>query len=97
MKAFGWKIFNTISSETSKLSDGQLRLLIRNGLTEVIFGYDKDQEFRSIITNEKIKMLSKFTQVSVIRDTYGLLGDKEAPVDRGEKVFRRLLEERYKL
>ncbi len=97
MKAYGWGIRNTAASETSKLSDGQLQLLIKTGLSEVIFAWDTDQKFQSIISNEKIKMLQKFTKVSIIRDVHKLLGDKEAPVDRGEEIFRRLLEERYKL
>lgn len=97
IKAYGWGINNTVASETSKLSDGQLQLLIKTGLSEVIIGWDTDQKFQSIISNDKIQMLRKFTQVSVIRDIHKLLGEKEAPVDRGEEIFRKLLEERYRL
>lgn len=97
IKAYGWGITNTVASETSKLSDGQIQLLIKTGISEVIIGWDTDQQFKSIITDSKIRMLTKFTQVSVIRDKHNLLGEKMAPVDKGETIFKRLLEERVKL
>lgn len=97
MKAYGWGIYNTIAAETSKLSDGQLRLLIKNGFQEVIIAFDSDQKFQDIVNNDKIKTLRRFTQVSIIYDKHKLLGEKESPVDRGEKIFRKLLEERCKL
>ena len=97
IKAYGWGIHNTIASETSKLSEGQLQLLIKTGISEVIIGWDTDQKIQSIVSNEKIQMLRKFARVSVIHDTHRLLGEKESPVDRGEDIFKRLLEERIRL
>lgn len=97
IKAYGWGITNTIASETSKLSDEQIGLLIKTKISEVIIGFDSDQAYKDIVTNPKVQMLRNFTKVSIIRDTKGLLGEKESPVDRGEKVFRELLEKRYEL
>ena len=97
IKAWGWGVHNTIASETSKLSDGQLKLLIKNGFHEVIFGWDTDQSYKSIVSDPKIQLLRKFTQVSVIRDTHNLLGEKMAPVDKGEAIFRQLLKERIRI
>ena len=97
IKAYGWGITNTVASETSALSEGQLRLLIKSGFHEVIIAWDSDQKFSSIIKDPKIQMLGKFTEVSVIKDKNGLLGEKESPADRGEEVFRKLLEERVRL
>ena len=97
MKAWAWNIRNTVAAETSKLSDGQVDLIIKNGLSEVIIAFDSDQDFKSIATDDKIKSLKMLTQVSVIRDVKHLLGEKEAPVDQGEQVFRELLQKRYRL
>lgn len=97
IKAWGWGIRNTVASETAALSDGQLRLLIKNGFHEVILAWDSDQQFKSIITDSRIRMLKKFTAVSVIRDINGLLDNKMAPVDKGEEIFRRLLNERVRV
>lgn len=94
IKAYGWGIKNTVAAETSKLSDGQLQLLIKTAIPEIIIGFDSDQKFSDIINNNKIQMLKKFTKVSVITDKKKRLGDKMSPVDMGEYIFRDLLSER---
>jgi len=97
IKAYGWGIKNTVASETSDLSEGQLRLLIKNGISEVIIAWDSDQDFKKIISNPRIKTLKRFTDVSVIRDMKHILDEKEAPVDKGERVFRELFDRRVRL
>ena len=97
IKAYGWGIKNTVAAETSKLSDGQLQLLIKTAIPEIIIGFDSDQKFNDIINNDKIQMLKKFTKVSIITDRKKRLGEKMAPVDMGEIIFRRLLDQRKKL
>ena len=97
IKAWGWGVRNTVASETSALSDGQLRLLIRTKIPGIIIAWDSDQDIKKIISDPKIQMLKRFADVSIINDTKGLLGDKEAPVDKGIEVFQQLLEERYRL
>ncbi len=97
IKAYGWGIKNTVASETSDLSEGQLRLLIKNGISEVIIAWDSDQDFKKIISNPRIKTLKRFTDVSVIRDMKHILDEKEAPVDKGERVFRELFDRRVKI
>ena len=94
MKSYGWGIRNTVAAETSELSEGQIKLLIKNKIPEVIIGFDTDKPFKNIVTDNKIKMLKNFCRVSVIKDTQHLLGEKMAPVDNGEEIYRRLLEER---
>lgn len=97
IKCWGWGIRNTIASETAAISDGQLQLLIKAKIPEIIIGWDTDQSFKSIVSDSKIQMLKRFTTVSVIKDTHKLLGEKMAPVDRGEAIFRQLLEERIRI
>lgn len=97
IKAYGWGITNTVASETAALSDGQLRLLIKTGIPEIIIAWDSDQKTQDIIRDPKIQMLKKFSSVSIIENKDGLLGDKEAPVDQGERVFRELYERRVRL
>ena len=95
MKSYGWGIRNTVASETSELSEGQIKFLIKNGLSEVIIAWDNDKSFQEIINNDKIQMLKWFTKVSVIHDKKGLLcQDKMAPVDAGEEIYKKLLRER---
>lgn len=97
MKAWGWDIKNTFSSETANLSDAQLQLLIKFGFNEIIIAWDSDQPLSVIKANPKVQMLHRFTKVSVISDTKHLLGEKEAPVDRGRDIFEKLNRERIKI
>lgn len=97
IKAWGWDIRNTVASETAALSEGQLQLLIKTGISEVIIAWDSDQKYKDIVRDNKIQMLKRFTTVSIISDNKGWLGNKEAPVDRGEWLFRELLDRRIKL
>lgn len=97
IKAWGWGIKNTVAAETAKISDGQLQLLIKNGLREVIFGFDSDQSLVALRNDTKVQMLHRFTKVSAICDNHHLLGTKEAPVDRGKEVFEKLYNERIRI
>ena len=97
MKSWGWGIKNVMAAETSNISDAQLQLLIKNRFSEVIFALDKDQKVQSIASNPRIGMLKMFTRVSTINDAKNILGEKDSPVDKGEDVFRQLLNERIKL
>ena len=97
IKAYGWGIKNTIASETAALSEGQLQLLIKTGIREVIIAWDSDQKFKDIIKDSKIQMLRKFTTVSIVNDSKGWLDNKEAPVDKGEIIFRELLSRRQRI
>lgn len=97
IKAWGWGIKNTIASETAKLSDGQLQLLIKSGIPEVIIAWDSDQNIKDIIQDSKIQMLKKFTNLYVVAGQTSLLGDKAAPVDKGEAIFRELLRKKVKV
>ena len=97
IKAYGWKIPNTVASETAKLSDGQVRLLLSTDISEIIIGFDSDQKFYDIIKDPKIQLLKMFKKVSVITDSKKRLGEKMAPVDMGESIFRDLLDERVRI
>ena len=97
IKAWGWGIRNTIAAETSKLSDGQLKLLIKNGFPVVNLAFDSDIKMSNIVRDPKIQMLKRFSNVYVITDTKGMLGEKMSPVDKGEAVFRELYRRKVKI
>lgn len=97
IKAWGWGIRNTIAAETSKLSDGQLKLLIKNGFPVVNLAFDSDIKMSNIVRDPKIQMLKRFSNVYIITDTKGMLGVKMSPVDKGEAVFRELYRRKVKI
>ena len=87
----------------SNLNKLQLELLIKNfELNEIIIAFDKEyvdypskkaeNYFEKLI---KIgKKYSHYNHFSFIYDTKGLLKEKDSPIDRGSKVFEKLLKER---
>ena len=95
MKADGWGYHNCISTETSKINDYQVRLLIKMGIKEVVFAYDNDVSINKI--RENAKMLSRFTNTFAIQDRQHLLDEKDSPVDKGQKVWEELYESRVRL
>ena len=97
IKSYGWGIRNTVASETDNLSEGQVKLLIQTGFDEIIFGWDTDKTPQSIASDQKIQMLKRFSKVSIITNKGNVLDNKMAPVDKGERIYKELLNERMRL
>ena len=99
MKAYGWGYDYSLAAETSCLNDEQIKILIQMGIKDVTIAFDSDVDIKKI--RESTNMLRKFANVFVLRDRRfirdRLLGEKEAPVDRGRGIFETLLAERRKL
>ena len=94
IKCWGWGIKNTMASETSALSDGQLELLIQYGIPEINIGWDSDKPIREIISDPKIQMLKRFSRVYVITNN---IGEKTAPVDGGKDMYLELFKKRRRI
>ena len=95
LKAYGWGYKNCVAAETSALNEEQIKLLISLGVKDVTIAFDSDVDVAKI--NKAVYMLRRFAKVYIIKDTHQLLGEKEAPVDRGKEVFEQLLNERVQL
>jgi len=81
-----WGIRNTGAILTSHLSPTQMKLLLSLGV-RVVFALDKDVD---ILEDKNIRKIKNYVNVSYIRDTSGLLDEKDAPVDKGLEVFQKL-------
>ena len=90
MLAETWGIHNTVAILTSHLNPLQLPILIKLGV-KVVFALDKNIDIRK---DENIKKLSRFVQIEYIKDTENLIDEKDAPVDSGRDVWKRLYERR---
>lgn len=93
MLADGWGIHNTGAILTSHLNPHQFRLLIQLGV-RVVFALDAEVDIRK---DENIQKLTRYTTVEWVKNQNGVLGDKDAPVDKGESVFRDLYQRRIRL
>lgn len=93
MLADGWGIKNTGALLTSHLSDRQMKILIRLGV-RVVFALDAEINIRKDIN---IRKLLPYVPVEWVSNRNNLLDNKDAPVDKGEDVFRKLYRERRRL
>lgn len=85
-----WGIHNTGAILTSHLNPHQMKLLAKLAC-KVVFALDKDVAVRE---DHNIKRLKQFVKVEYIWDKDNLLDDKDAPVDKGLKVWKKLYEGR---
>ena len=93
MKMDAWGHHNCVSSETSHLNKEQIKILIKLGVKEVVIAFDKGVNPWKL----DLGMLRRFTNVYAVYDKKNLLLDKDAPVDRGQKVWNELYESRVRL
>lgn len=98
MKAENWGYDNWVASETSRLNDEQVQILLEMRLKNIIIAYDNDVELQKI--TDCTNMLRKLTNVFVVYDKKGLLGKKSgkvSPVDLGKETWEILFNERMKI
>lgn len=87
-----WGIHNAGAILTSHLSPAQMKILARLGC-RVVFALDKDVRIRE---DHNIQKLKNYVEVEYLWDRDDLLDEKDAPVDKGEEVFRKLYNERLR-
>ncbi len=90
LKAASWGIFNTGAALTSHLNAHQMRILLSTCNLDnvaVIFAFDKDI---NIADDKNIRKLKNYLNVYYLKDTTGLLDEKDSPVDKGLEVFKEL-------
>ena len=77
---------------TSHLNPQQLKILVRLGV-RVVFALDKDVRVRD---DHNISKLKQYVNTFYLWDREDLLDEKDAPVDKGQEVFKRLYEQRIR-
>lgn len=92
MKAYDYGYLNTVSVESHEINREQIKLLIKLG-ADVVIAFDSDVDPETV---KGIGTLVKFLNVDIISNP-DLLGEKEAPVDRGKEIWEQLYKERYRL
>lgn len=90
--ADSWGIHNTGALLTSHLNPNQMKILARLGV-KVVFALDKDVRVRD---DHNISKLKRYVQVEYFWDREDLLEEKDAPVDKGLEVFKRLYAQKLK-
>lgn len=90
--ADSWGIHNTGALLTSHLNPNQMKILARLGV-RVVFALDKDVRVRD---DHNIAKLKRYVSVEYFWDRADLLDEKDAPVDKGLEVFKKLYEQRLR-
>lgn len=93
MKLEGWGYNNAVAIGTSVLTEQQIKILIPFGVN-VIIALDKD---KNPCYNNEVQLLKRFCNVYVILDKWKMLGEKDAPVDKGLDVWNKLYEGKFAL
>ena len=91
--ADSWGIKNCGCLLTSHLNPQQFKILIRLGV-RVVFALDAEVNIRE---DKNIMKLIPYVSVEWLQNRRGLLDEKDAPVDKGEEVFRTLYAERRRV
>lgn len=86
-------IHNTGALLTSHLSPYQMKILASLGC-RVTFALDKEIDIRQ---DKNIQKLKQYVNVDYLWDKDNLLGEKDAPVDKGKEVFKQLYDRRIVL
>lgn len=87
-----WGIHNCGAILTSHLNPNQMKILAKLGC-RVVFALDKDVRIRD---DHNIAKLKQYVNVEYIWDYKDLLDEKDAPVDKGKEVFKKLYKSRLK-
>lgn len=100
MKLDSFGQYNSVSSETSQLTEFQIRFLISCKFNSVVLGFDSEISLEDIKEKETVKLLKCFTNVYVVYDSNNLLGDKadkNSPVDKGVEIWKELYKNKIKI
>lgn len=89
MKCWQYGIYNCVAIGKKSISKQQIRKLLSYG-KPIVLCYDSDVPEKEIIT--VARNFKKLIPVYYTLDTYGLLGEKTAPIDIDLKTFNVLLE-----
>ena len=87
-----WGVKNAGAILTSHLNPHQMKILARLGC-RVVFALDKEVKIRE---DHNIQKLKNYVEVEYLWDREDLLDDKDAPVDKGAEVFKKLYEGRLR-
>lgn len=86
-RGYGFKNCGAIL--TSHLNPGQMKILARLGV-RVMFALDKDVD---VTKDHNVQILKQYNNIYYLFDFKNLTGAKDAPVDKGEAVFKQLYAE----
>jgi len=95
MKMDSFQMHNSVSMETSKMTDWQEKILLKLNIKNVIIAPDKGIKINIIKNN--FKRLARFVNLYIMYDFKNVLKDKNSPIDQGVNDFKILYNRKVKL
>ena len=90
----------TVASYGCNLTNYQIEIIKSLGVKDIIFMYDREEDDKINKKMEKVyRKCALFFDVYYIRDYGGLIDYKDSPLDKGENIYKKILNniEKYKL
>ena len=90
----------TVASYGCNLTNYQIEIIKSLGVKDIIFMYDREEDDKINKKMEKVyRKCALFFDVYYIKDYGGLIDYKDSPLDKGEKIYKKILNniEKYKL
>jgi DNA primase len=94
MKCDSLGIYNSVAVSTHSINPYQLKKII-SLRCNVVIAFDKDVSYKDL--KKEAQKLNKYTNVYVIYDKDGLLGEKDAPIDKGLGVWLELYDKKIRM
>lgn len=95
MKLESIGIRNCVAVMSHTISKEQMATLISAQTKSVVIAMDKDVPYKEIM--EYFGVLKHYANCSIMLDRENLLGEKEAPIDRGKDIWTRIYENRVRI
>lgn len=88
MKLESYGVNNVVAVGSHAITDNCQRFLLKSGVKNIVFAYDKDVKIGEIM--KQITILKHYCNCFILIDKYSLLGEKDSPIDRGIEVWNYL-------
>lgn len=97
MQAYSFGMYNSVAVGCSSITKAQVNLLVKNGVSNVILGFDEDKDLaHNVNVAHQIKEWCPSINVSVIHDSENKVlakGSKSSPTDMGKDIFLKMMSE----
>jgi DNA primase len=87
-------ICNAVAAGTHFITDCQVPKLLQLHC-DIVIAFDKDVDYKELMN--QVNKIKKYTNVYIIEDKIGLLGEKDAPIDKGFETWHKLYNEKVRI
>jgi DNA primase len=87
-------IYNVVAAGTHFITDYQIPKLLQLHCN-IVIAFDNDVEHKELM--KQVDKIKRYTNVYIVQDKVGLLGEKDAPIDKGINIWQQLYDEKVRI